>query len=201
MHFVTSTIFLPTLALKPSHTRARTLDPPLSLRARLLLVRAYLIACGVWVMVRPRPSAPALSIAALYAATDAFLTRAPAPHAYALGQTPEREFYANTQRTMPVGARAWTRVLDSAIVHPNEHLPKLIRALAAADTWYGARRAGSLAGALDVAGIAQLDGSVFLRVAALSMERLGWAAEEDPKAQWDRVGYWDAVTKADRPAA
>ncbi|KAI0028806.1 hypothetical protein K488DRAFT_89369 [Vararia minispora EC-137] len=188
MHFVTSAIFLPTLALLPGRTRANTLNPPLPLSSRLLLVRDYLASCAIWYLARYRPSSANMSIPALYAATNSRLSLPRASHAYAPGQAPKREFIENHQKTVPFGASAWLRVVQNAAVHPNEHLIKLVRALGAFDLLYGARSAGAYAGVDKV-----LDGTIFLRSAVLTMDRLGWAYEEEPLALWDRHGYYDAV--------
>ncbi|KAI0028811.1 hypothetical protein K488DRAFT_57715 [Vararia minispora EC-137] len=191
MHFVTSSIFLPTLALPPGRTKASTLDPPLSLASRLLLIRAYLAACAVWYIARYRPTNASMSISAFYAATGARLAQPPAPHAYAPGKAPRRDFFKNCQKTVPFGASGWLRVVQSAVVHPNEHLIKLVRALGAFDLWYGARGLGAYAGALN--GAEELDGTLFLRAAVLTMDRLGWAYEEEPLALWDKRGYFDCA--------
>lgn len=190
MHFVTSSNFIPNLCLRSERTRAQTLNPPLPLSSRLLLLRAYLSSATLWLLTRPRPSASSISAAipAFYAATDSLLSPPPPAHAYTPGAPPKREFFnPDKQRTMPAGARAWPRIFTSAASHPNEHLPKLVRALGAADTWYGRRARGDYGGALE--GSERLDGTVFLRAALLSMERCGWAAEDGPKALWDRDGY------------
>ncbi|KZV67427.1 hypothetical protein PENSPDRAFT_754925 [Peniophora sp. CONT] len=190
MHFVTSANFIPNLCLRPEATRAPALNPPLPLSARLILLRAHLSSIALLFVTRPRPtlSSFAKAIPAFYAATDSLVSPPPAPHAYEPGKPPKREFIDPTkQRTMPAGARAWPRIIENVACHPNEHLPKLIRSLAAADTWYGRRARGEYAGALD--GSELLDGTVFLRCALLSMERLGWASEKTPGAMWDRDGY------------
>ncbi|KZV76470.1 hypothetical protein PENSPDRAFT_680138 [Peniophora sp. CONT] len=194
MHFVTSANFIPTFSLRPGHTRVQTLQPPLPLASRLLLVRAYVSVALIWFTARPLPTMQALTTAIpeLYAATDALLSPPAPAHAYAPGETPKRDFWSHEwMRTMPVGARAWPKLFASAASHPNEHLPKLIRSLGVADALYGRRALGEYAGAL--VNSEMLDGTLFLRVALLSMERLGWAMEDTPKPQWDRDGYWLAA--------
>jgi hypothetical protein len=195
MHFVTSSIFIPTLALPPGRTLAQTISPPLPLASRLQLVRTYLSSCAMWYLARYRPTASKLSIAEFYAATSSKLSPPPAAHAYAPGQAPRRDFWKNTQKTMPIGSTVWPRLWINAMAHPNEHLNKLVRALGAADRWYGLRGKGAYAGALD--GAEELDGTLFLRVAVVTMDRLGWANEEESLALWDREGYYDAVIGED----
>lgn len=193
--------FIPTLVLHPNRTRAQTLQPPLPLASRLLLVRSFFSVILLWFIGRPLPTMEAFTAAIpqMYAETDAMLSPPAPDHAYAPGATPKRDFWSDEwMRTMPVGARAWPRLFASAASHPNEHLPKLIRSLGAADALYGRRGQGVYAGAL--AGSDVLDGTLFLRVAILSSERLGWAMEDTPKPQWDRDGYWLAAAgKETRP--
>ncbi|KZV76471.1 hypothetical protein PENSPDRAFT_731080 [Peniophora sp. CONT] len=194
MHFVTSANFLPTFALRSDRTRAQTLQPPLPLASRLLLVRAFLSVVLLWFIGRPMPTVEAFTAAIpeLYAATDALLSPPAPAHASAPGETPKRDFWSHEwMRTMPVGARAWPKLFASAASHPNEHLPKLTRALGVADASYGRRGQGQYAGPLGNSEI--LDGTLFLRVALLSTERLGWAMEDTSKPQWDRDGYWLAA--------
>lgn len=186
--------FIPTLCLRPERTRIQTLQPPLPLASRLLLVRAYVSVALVWFVQRPITTMEAFTAAIpkLYAATDALLSPPAPAHAYAPGAAPKRDFWSSEwMRTMPVGARSWPRLFASAASHPNEHLPKLVRSLGAADALYGRRPQGTYAGALK--GSEVLDGTLFLRVALLSMERCGWAMDDTPKPQWDRDGYWLAA--------
>ena len=134
---------------------------------------------------RPPLASFASAIPTFYASTDSLLSPPAPAHAYEPGKPPKREFVDPTkQRTMPAGARAWPRIIASTACHPNEHLPKLVRALAADDVWYGRRARGEYGGALQ--GSELFDGTVYLRCALLSMERLGWAAEKTPGAMWDR---------------
>src|SRR5712691_11564044 len=79
--------------------------------SRLLLLQTYLAVCTVWKIVRGNHSLP---IADFYVATDSqqFLP-ARAPGAGALPST----------------GSAWTRIIPSAIQAPDEHMPKIARAL------------------------------------------------------------------------
>ncbi|KAI0308992.1 hypothetical protein OF83DRAFT_1072694, partial [Amylostereum chailletii] len=81
----------------------------------------------------------------------------------------------------------WARLWTNTVVHPNEHLHKLVRACAAYATWYGGREPGFYAktkGGLE--GAELLDGTFPLRVAGLTVERFGWAYEGAELRQWDR---------------
>ena len=80
------------------------------------------------------------------------------------------------------------RILQDTLVHPNEHLCKLQRALAYFAQRYGDREAGYYASGLD--GAEALDGTLFVRVAGLVQERMGWANEGKELGIWDRCGFF-----------
>lgn len=92
------------------------------------------------------------------------------------------------------GGNAWLRIIQNALVHPDEHLCKTQRALAEFGRRYGGRAAGYYgAGASEggkLEGVEQLDGTVFVRVAGLCGERLGWAYEGGKLGSWDRSGFF-----------
>jgi hypothetical protein len=126
---------------------------------------------------------------------------------------PIAEFYAATDaqlyapvRTTGVGASwtqapgsAWPRVIQSAIRCQDAHTPKVARALMDFAVRWGTRapgyfsaageekeRTGALAPALE--GIERLDGTLFVRVAGLTFDRLGWMDQGEKERQWDRDG-------------
>ncbi|KAI9439338.1 hypothetical protein H4582DRAFT_1948603 [Lactarius indigo] len=108
------------------------------------------------------------------------------------------DFYAATETQLfaPAGARAgagwrqapvsaWPRVMESGIRFPDEHGPKLARALSDFAARWGTRSAGAPA----LEGIERLDGTLFLRVAGLTFDRLGWVDEGEKAGHWDRDGF------------
>ncbi|EJD01363.1 uncharacterized protein FOMMEDRAFT_111131 [Fomitiporia mediterranea MF3/22] len=165
MHLVTSSLFL--------HVFIEHLAP----HAQSILLHSYLAsALVVWVS-RGRPVIP---IASFFSRTSPNLT-APGPH-----PTPDKETLVEDVPT----PNAWLALLQSTILHPNEHLPKAQRALAHFAQLYGDRSAGIFKGT-ELEDAELLDGTVFVRVAALTMDRHGWLREGQEKGGWDRSGFWE----------
>ncbi|KAI0311686.1 hypothetical protein OF83DRAFT_1177334 [Amylostereum chailletii] len=92
MHFATSPIFFPNVLLPTSSPNA--LQPALSLRSRLLLLRTFTATMAVWMVARGRTST--LPIADFYGATERFLT-APAPTPNPSSAQGEQELFWETR--------------------------------------------------------------------------------------------------------
>lgn len=76
-------------------------------------------------------------------------------------------------------------------MHPDEHLCKLQRTLAQYSVLYGTTEAGAWKKeGVDLDGVEVLDGTLFARVAGLTMGRLGWLREGGQKGEWDFDGLW-----------
>ncbi|KAG1748197.1 hypothetical protein EDB19DRAFT_1905251 [Suillus lakei] len=203
MHIVTSCLFLPSLC---AH---------LSYRSQSLLLRAHFLASITWWLVRGRPAFPlrkffAVPLAPLpspahfkYATTLPGVLPQPAACALLGGDSPHA-----------VTPNVWYPLLQSSIVHPNEHLCKCQRALAHFAVLYGHREAGFMSEALFLSPAVSctdtpllpgglelaegeckafeapewefLDGSLFLRVAWLTSAALGWVRDGEPN-----TGAWD----------
>ncbi|OCH85392.1 hypothetical protein OBBRIDRAFT_838996 [Obba rivulosa] len=88
----------------------------------------------------------------------------------------------------------WLPILQSTLVHPDDHLCKLQRALVHFASLYGARPAGHFApfanAAAPLEGAEVLDGSLFIRVAGLTAARVGWMREGQEDMGWDRHGFF-----------
>lgn len=167
MHFVTSTLFLPSFA---SHLKATSFS---------LLLRSYFAsALTVWI-ARGRPSP---HIESFYSRTStAFHAPGPAP-------TLGRDVLAPESAIAP---NPWLQVTQSTLVHPNEHLPKAIRSLAHFAHLLGSKPPGTWADKnCKLEGAEKLDGTLFVRVASLTMDRLGWVREGEGKKEWDFSGFW-----------
>ena len=162
---MTSSLFLPGFVahLKPS--------------SQALLLRTYLsTALAVWVSV----GRPQIDIPNFYKHSSTDLSP-PGPK-----PTPAKE----TLTPESPAPNPWFPLLQSTVLHPNEHLPKLQRALAHYALEFGKRDAGFWSGT-ELEGAELLDGTVFSRVAALTMTRLGWMREGEPKGGWDFLGFWE----------
>ena len=76
-------------------------------------------------------------------------------------------------------------------MHPNEHLPKLQRALAHYASVYGLAEKGHWKEKeTELEGAELLDGSLFVRVAGLTATALGWMREGQSRGEWTFTGFW-----------
>ena len=165
-----------------------SVTPGLSFANRLLLLQTYLGVSAGWYILRG--SHHALPIAEFYAATDAQLF------------APAAAGGASTSWTQAPGS-AWPRVIQNAVRFQDEHMPKIARALVDCAVRWGTRAPGYFscvaaadeekAGtgarlALALEGIERLDGTLFVRVAGLTFDRLGWVDEGDKAGLWDMDG-------------
>lgn len=179
-HLVTSSLFMPGFILKDEASSPSSPFKPgaLPFANRLLLLQTYLAVSTAWNVSRGNHALP---IADFYSATDA-------------------KQLAPTRTGVGVGAlrspgSAWTRIIPSAIQGPDEHTPKIARALVDFAMRWGTRPPGyfssrsseSVAGRppLSLEGIEKLDGTLFVRVAGLTLDRLGWVNEGEKASSWD----------------
>lgn len=185
MHLVTSSLFL--------STYTATLKKASSKRAFL---RSYLSTALAWWVSRGRPG---FAISKFYEATggsnadDVARAEIPGPK-----PTPNKGVLA------PGGAAGLIPnpvlpIVQTTLTHPNDHLCKIQRSLAHASALYGLRPKGYFAhlqsavemgGVGNFEGVEKLDGSVFLRVARLTADRLGWMREGGEQHDWDRSGFY-----------
>jgi len=174
-HSVTSAVFLLTLVLPSGNSPY----PPVPLADRVMLLKAYLAICaGIYIS----QGSGSIPIEAFYAATSDRLTSPPAVPA-----PPDA-------KRKPLGAPGgpWARIIANAIAHPEEHLPKIVRSLTVFAARWGDRPAGYFAGGGEdgLEGREALDGTLFVRAASLTLDRLGWAYESGKElGGWDREGY------------
>lgn len=209
MHLVTSSLFLPAIA---AHL------PPTS---KSLLLRTYLgAALAVWV-ARGRPPLSLKPFYAKTSARIVVPGPTPTPSEGTLGFFDPRSGFARARARADGGAEGgadggaeggglasaseklapntWLPVLQSTLLHPNEHLPKLQRALAHYAHRYGyGANAGRWQGTdldgleLELEGVEEvLDGTLFARIAGLTMRRLGWMREGERRGAWDFGGRWE----------
>ena len=91
---------------------------------------------------------------------------------------------------------AWLSLLQSTLMHPDDHVPKCQRSLAHFAALFGSRQQGAFKALAEVAdpnarleGAELLDGTLFLRVAGLTAERVGWMREGQENGGWDFEGF------------
>ena len=188
MHLVTSSIFLPSLLA--------SID---KFSSRRLLLLAYFTSTLTYYIARGRPP---LNVRSFYKNTQDALHKTPGP-----GTEPARGTLPTPTSGLAQTPNAWYQMIQTTIVHPNEHLCKAQRALAHHASLYGTRKKGwcvppqgRMVTATQVAreeeaedkvGLHELDGTLFVRVARLTQNRLGWMREGEPEGHWDVEGfYW-----------
>ncbi|KDQ57907.1 hypothetical protein JAAARDRAFT_34719 [Jaapia argillacea MUCL 33604] len=183
MHLVTSAIFLPTY-LAPS---------VLPMRSRVLLLHTYFsTSLATWVG-RGRPR---LSMRAFMRLTN--------PHVVPPGAMPEpaKDTLPPHDKLLKLTPDTWLAIVQSTLVHPDEHLCKIQRALFHYSTLYGNRPKGYWKpkgkGPDDIGedrptleGIEDLDGTVFARVAGLTANSLGWMREGKEQGKWRFDGFFE----------
>ncbi|OCH85387.1 hypothetical protein OBBRIDRAFT_798234 [Obba rivulosa] len=173
MHLVTSVLFMHSLVayLSPTSTS--------------ILLRSYFMNSLVWWVARGRPALP---IREFYASTSA---------------TPAEP---GAQRVQPakgvlvpedVSPNPWLPLLQSALMHPDDHVPKCQRALAHFAAHYGGRPEGVFRALAEVSdpqarldGAECLDGTLFVRVAGLTADKVGWMREGQENGGWDFTGFF-----------
>ena len=168
-HIVTSVLFVPSICAY------------LTRESQTKLLRAHFLTSITWWLVRGRPS---FALQGLMSQPLPPLPNVPSSkYSNTLpGEQPSPSASALPSQTSPfaINPNPWYPILADALVHPNEHLCKVQRALAHFNVLYGHREAGFVLESLSKDGVevdpeyAYLDGSVFLRVAWLTAAALGW---------------------------
>ncbi|KAI8976416.1 hypothetical protein BD414DRAFT_446586 [Trametes punicea] len=168
LHLVTSVLFLPSIVAYLSPTSIS------------IFLRTYLLNCLALYVARGRPR---LHVAEFFDE----VTPAPAPPADALPplKPGEGTLIADNRTPSP-----WLAIVQSTLEHPDDHLCKLQRALAHFAALYGTTPAGHFKKlGVELQGAEKIDGTLFIRVAGLSMDRVGWMREGEKKEEWDFDGF------------
>lgn len=182
MHLVTSVLFLPSLL------------PMLKTSSQKALLRGYLFASLSLYIAKGKP---ALEIKALYESTAVIPSppkNASAPNKKAIAADGLKIGIDTNANTWP---NPWFAILQSAILHPDEHVAKIQRALAHGAAHYGAplkdwaKMIGKNGVSFGLEGVETLDETLYVRVAALTAEKVGWVREGDEPADWDRDGFFN----------
>ncbi|KLO08383.1 hypothetical protein SCHPADRAFT_893940 [Schizopora paradoxa] len=191
MHLVTSALFLPSfLAVLKKPASKTTL-----LRSYMSISLAWWVSCG----------RPGFAISKFYEGTGGAnpdnAAQSPIPGPQPVPNEKALKF-GDKPCLLP---NPWYSILQTALTYPNDHVCKLQRSLVHADSLYSSRPAGHFKhlkalpefdgagvgpGGLrqGFEGIEKLDGSLFVRVARLTMDRMGWMREGQDEKRWDFVG-------------
>ncbi|EPQ53297.1 hypothetical protein GLOTRDRAFT_140143 [Gloeophyllum trabeum ATCC 11539] len=173
MHLVTSALFLPSF-LAPS---------VLPMKSRRLLLNAYFsVSLLAWI----GRGTPGLAVRDFFSGTDKHMVPPGPkfePHAEALPRNDPK-----LQNT----ANVWLPILQATLIHPDEHLCKIQRALAHFAAIYGQRPKGywKEPGTDNLGCIEELDGTIFARAAGLTAQRLGWMTTGEETGKWDFKGFF-----------
>ncbi|KAG0704109.1 hypothetical protein DFH29DRAFT_802401 [Suillus ampliporus] len=193
MHLVTSALFIPSLVsslYKNPHAQA-------------LLLRSYFSVSLARYVARGRP---VIDIAKFYSGTSGLLPSSgrdviPGPQ-----PTPFEHTLPDSESPEARAPNSWLPIVQTALVHPNEHLCKTERALAHFASLYGLREQGWFAACKQASvatenskledaerslGLGELDGTLFLRMAMLTAHRLGWMREGGSEEGWDYEGFYE----------
>ncbi|KAI3611483.1 hypothetical protein WG66_002142 [Moniliophthora roreri] len=170
MHLVTSSLFLPSLIA--------VLPPP----SQHILLRNYFAISLTWYIARGKPD---LNIQAFYDGTTAHPATETTP------QNGPKISLLPPSSSAASNPNPWFGILQQAIDHPDDHLCKCQRALAHYSALYGSRTAGKadFAGT-ELPGADKLDGTLFVRAAGLTAQRLGRDRDDQPLTYWDRSGFF-----------
>ncbi|KAG6330102.1 hypothetical protein ID866_8987 [Astraeus odoratus] len=186
MHLLTSSLFVPSLLSKISKPSPR----------RVLLLTYFATSLALYVG-RGRPK---LDLRTFYQGTEHLLHKVPG-----IGTSPAAGTLPEPSSGLAQTPNTWLPLIQSTLVHPNEHFCKAQRALAHYSSLYGTRRKGwtaVLSRAISPAelsgeeeaekkvGLKELDGTLFLRVAMLTQNRLAWMREGEPEGGWDVHGFY-----------
>ncbi|KAI0085240.1 hypothetical protein BDY19DRAFT_896974 [Irpex rosettiformis] len=170
MHLVTSAVFLPSFL--------NTLSP----HSASVLLKTYFTISLVLYVARGRPALP---ISSFYANTSAN----PTPPTSSSASLPAKDTLT-PHRAAP---NPWLPIIQTTLVHPNEHLCKLQRALWHFADVYGGSPKGRFVDATEgggAIGLGELDGTLFVRAAGLTADRMRWMKEGQEQGDWDRGGFF-----------
>lgn len=182
MHLVTSALFVPSLT---------SYLPPAS---AAFFLRTYFLTSLVIYIMRGRPDLP---LAEFFANTPTLLSP-PGSHPTPSTDVCNRPIDLPAQRDNWLAAKGheilfpnpWLPIMQSTLVHPDDHLCKINRALWHFGSVFGTTPAGTFAHLKGDLGDAEvLDGSLFVRAAILTMNRLGWVREGEAQKFWDHPGF------------
>jgi hypothetical protein len=164
MHMITSSIPVASIAYS------------VSVEAQRKLLAGYLaIVIATYVVRGPPPSS--LPIKSFFAAPLASIQPDPA------------RILPPRARVLTVGDQGpnpWITLLPYALRHPEEHVPKIVRALAHWAHAFGSTPAGRWKQAdIGLDGIEHMDGTIFVRAALLTIRRVGEEKTREEDRNWD----------------
>ncbi|KAJ3489516.1 hypothetical protein NLJ89_g11522 [Agrocybe chaxingu] len=183
MHLVTSSLFVRPLVgmlSKPKYKAA--------------LLRTYIPVIILITLSRGRPRIDPVLVMS-YTDVPRPPVRLHTPSSSALGN-PGNDVYYNPWPAMEEGVR----------YHPDSHVLKAMRTLMHGTKMYGTTPPGGVPGTFRDGegkeethkGMAQLDGTLFVRAAGIMMNHMGWLGVGQDPGEWDRSALgWDAAWESE----
>jgi len=141
--------------------------------SKSLLLRAYFTRSLAYYISKGRPQLPVRSFF-----VAPILTEFPGP-----AVNPTASAFPDPKSPFAETPNLWLKIIQSALVHPDDHLSKVQRTLAHYDSLYGHISAGEFKDT-ELKGCELVDGTLFLRTAALTMEWMGRIREGEPARFW-----------------
>jgi len=168
MHLVTSSLFLPSIcAYFPPHVIQ-------------LFLRSYFSVCLATWVGQGRPSVEITP--EFISTTDTFPQE---PIGARVIKPAEGTLTPETVTPNP-----WLAITQSALEHPDDHVCKIQRSLGHWSRLFGARPQGYWTksspkeGTVQLKGVELLDGTLFVRVAGMTMATKGWMREGQERREW-----------------
>ncbi|KAI0632164.1 P-loop containing nucleoside triphosphate hydrolase protein [Trametes polyzona] len=180
MHILNASLFVPSLlAAIPS------------VESKATLLRSLVPVILIYLTVRGRPRIDAELVMSYTDTPRAPNGQLPQPDASAIGSPHDAADF-----------NPWPGIIGSVLYAPDAHTLKAVRALHYAAQRYGRTPPGGAIGAFDAEGrethpgIANADGSIFVRAAGVVMDTLGWVSHGQREGSWDRSALgWDDAWK------
>jgi hypothetical protein len=169
MHLVTSSLFVSEVFAE------------LKRSSQIEFLRGYFATCLAWYIGRGRPQ---LDIAAFFANPDLVHPTAPGPQ-----PTPHEGVNPSPSAPEAITPNNWLPIIQSTLTHHDDHLPKLQRSLSEYAMHFGLTPAGTFKDT-ELKDAEFIDGTLFIRAAGLTLNRLGWVREGQAPGEWDRKGFF-----------
>ncbi|KAJ7633990.1 hypothetical protein B0H17DRAFT_961581 [Mycena rosella] len=168
MHLVTTSLRLSSLmAIITSPT------------SKSLFLRAYFArSLGYWISRGRRP----LNVRSFFSARATLSPTVPGPV-----PTPYESAFPMASSPLALTPNPWMQLIQSALVHPDDHLCKVIRTLAHYGTVYGAVAPGTFR-MTELKDSEVIDGTLFIRAAGLTMIKMGRVREGEKDRYWTNDG-------------
>ncbi|EGN97427.1 hypothetical protein SERLA73DRAFT_57607, partial [Serpula lacrymans var. lacrymans S7.3] len=170
LHLVTSSLFLPAVLAY------------LTPRAQVICLRTYFSSSLTWWVAT---GLARFDIPAFFSSTSTL----PTPPRSSTAANPNPDTLPSATSPHAITPNPWLPIIQTTIVHPNDHLCKLQRTLAHFERVYGGRAPGYFKDS-GLEGAEYLDGSLFVRAATLTADRLGWMREGQEKKSFSFEGFY-----------